>query len=355
MATTLGAIRSKVRERLVEFYAITAPGKPTATVHGTAGTKTISYKITALNALGETTASQVVTVTTANATLSGSNFIELTWVELDGATSYNVYRTATNGTSPTTTGLIGNTSSLSFNDTGLAGDSSSVPTENTTGVTNPFWSEDELLNIIIDGAKDLWRKIIDLHQNHFTTIDATNVTHAAGLTQLSGVPADCFRVLSIEPRDITENSTGRQVNYKPKKYTSAQFIADRSLGTLTPDYSTSIYYDILNAGSPVAAPTIVVSRILSSTLNIRLTYVHTLDVSAMTEDDSNPIPGESDNALIAWGVAYARAKERDDRMPDPGWLSVYATDAQGLMTALTPRQEQEEEVVEDLFAGQWGY
>jgi hypothetical protein len=50
-------------------------------------------------------------------------------------------------------------------------------------------------------------------------------------------------------------------------------------------------------------------------------------------------------------VAWARAKEREDRSPDPAWFATYSTDKQSLLTALTPRQEQEEEVVEGLFDG----
>ena len=58
----------------------------------------------------------------------------ITWDPVPGAVSFNIYRTATNGTAPTTTGLIGNSGTLtSFTDTGLAGDSSTAPTTNTTG------------------------------------------------------------------------------------------------------------------------------------------------------------------------------------------------------------------------------
>ncbi len=50
-------------------------------------------------------------------------------------------------------------------------------------------------------------------------------------------------------------------------------------------------------------------------------------------------------------VAWARAKQSSDGTPDAGWLAIYSTDKQGLLTALTPRQEQEEEVVEGMFEG----
>lgn len=349
MATSLKTIRLKTRQRLQEIYALTTPGSPLVSPQGTPSTKTISYKITAYNSVGESDVSQAGTTTTAAATLNSTNFNRLTWTAVDGATGYYIYRTATDGTSPTTLGKIGTTTSTTLDDTGLAGDSATAPTTNASGLTNPFWTEDELTQITIDGCKDLWRGIIDLHKGHFTTIDATNVSLTASSSTLTGVPSDCFRVLSLEPRDITDSSTSRYVMFKPAPYQSAQFTRDRTMASLDASYPSWVYYDILNAGSPVAAPSIVVSRQLTTAMNLRLVYVNTL--AALTESSNNPIPGESDNALIAWTVAFALAKQRPDLMPDAGWLSIYATDKQALFTALTPRQEQEEEVVEDFFQG----
>lgn len=350
MATSLSNIRLQVRDRLTETYALVTPAQPSANVVGTPGAKTISYRVSANNAAGETLASAAVTVTTAAAALDATHYVALSWGPVSNATSYNVYRSATDGT-PSTTGRIGTTGHLTFSDTGIAA-SGSLPTENTTGLIYPFWSETDLLNIIINGCKDLWRGIIDLHQGHFVTIDATNVSLTAGATELTGVPTDCFRVLSLEPRDITQDGSARGMLFKPKPYKSAEFQRDRSLGTLNLSYPTWIYYDILNPGPSVGAPSIVVSRKLDATLPLRLVYVHTLP--ALDETSDNPIPGESDNALIAWATAYARANEHPEGMPDAAWLSIYATDKQSLLTALTPRQEQEEEVVEDIFSGAWG-
>lgn len=351
MATTLSALRQMARTRLLETLALTTPGSPLVSVQGTPGTKTISYKIVAKNNTGTSDASQAKTVTTAAATLTGVNFNRLTWQAVPGEESgYDIYRTATNGISPTTTGLIGSvlTGITTFDDTGLAGDGSTAPTVNTSGIDSPFWTEQELLDILALGCKDLWRAIVDLHQGHFTTIDETNVSVVANQTTLDGVPADCFRVLMIEVQDFSPANNNSFLEFKPKQYHSKSFQAARSESTVDPTIRIgTIYYDILNAGSPVAAPSIVIAPTISTAMDVRLVYVHSL--ATLTEASNNPIPGESDNALVAWCVAWARAKEREDRMPDPAWLSVYATDKQSLLTALTPRQEQEEEIVEGLF------
>lgn len=353
MATTLATLRQTVRERLLETLALTTPGSPLVSVQGTPGTKTISYAIVAKNNTGTSAASQVKTITTGATTLSGVNFNRLTWQAVPGETNgYDVYRTATNGTSPLTTGLVASvaTGITTYDDIGGAGNGATAPTVNTSGIDSPFWTEQELLDLLVLGCKDLWRAIVDLHQGHFTTIDETNVSVLANITTLSGVPVDCFRVLMLEVRDFSSSNDNRYLTFKPKQYHSVAFQSARAdAANASGTRPGVVYYDILNAGSPVAAPSLVIAPTLSSALPLRLVYVHVLPTLA--ESDSNPIPGESDNALVSWAVAHARGKEREDRMPDPAHLAVYATDKQSLLTALTPRQEQEEEVVEGLFDG----
>lgn len=349
MATTLAALRQLARTRLLEPLALTTPGSPLVSPQGTPATTTITYKLVATNASGSSDASQGTTIATAAATLTGVNFNRLTWQAVPGATGYDIYRTATNGVAPLTLGKIGATTVLTtFDDTGLAGNAATAPVINTSGISSPFWTEQELLDLLILGCKDLWRAITDLHQGHFTTIDATNVSLVANATSLAGVPADMFRVLMIEPRDLTSTNSGR-VSFSPKPYQNATFQSARTQTASDPTALPTIYYDIINAGSPVAAPAIIIAPPISSTVLLRLVYVHTLPV--LVETDNNPIPGESDNALVAWCVAWARAKESEDRGPDSSWLAIYATDKQALLTALTPRQEQDAQVVEGLFDG----
>lgn len=353
MATTLRALRQLARLRLLETLAMTTPGSPLVSQQGTPGVKSISYAIVAKNSTGTTDASQATATATAAATLTGVNFNRLTWQAVPGEGSgYDIYRTATNGTAPVTLGKIGSvlTGITTFDDTGLAGDGTTAPTINTSGIASPFWTEQELHDILALGCKDLWRAIVDLHQGHFTTIDATNVSLAANSSALTGVPADCFRVLMIEARNLATNSSTGGFYFVPKPYKSAQFQAARVLtANAAQALTTAILFDILNAGSPVAAPSIVVAPQIGSALLLSLVYTHTL--AALTESDINPIPGESDNALVSWCVAWAIAKQREDRSPDPKWIQLYANDKQSLLTALTPRQEQEEEVVEGMFDG----
>lgn len=211
--------------------------------------------------------------------------------------------------------------------------------------SSSFWQDPELDDLLFHGMKDLWRAILDLHQDHFQTIDETNVSLTASATSLTGVPADLYRVLLIEPRDTTSNGAGRGVKFRPKSYQSEEFVSARTRDAQDPGGSPILYYAATQAGAPIAAPTIKVGPPLSSVLLLRLVYIPTL--AALTSESTNPIPGESDNALINYTIAYALAKDREDGTPDPTWLGLYATEKQNLLVSLTPRQEQEPQVVDD--------
>lgn len=364
MATTMASIRQQARSRLMETLALTRPAAPLVSAQGTPGATTISYVIVATNNSGHSEASQATAITNAAATLTGVNYNQINWQAVPNASGYDIYRSATNGVSPVTVGKIGSTTAaVTFNDTGLAGDAVVAPTTNTSGITSPFWTEDELHQLGVIGAKDLWKAIVDLHQGHFarivdpTTTPVGTMSYPAGnsasMTTFTGVPTDCFRILNIEPVDL--GNTGTMVRYfKPKQMQHPDFQAARAMSLQDSSSYLTIYYDILNAGSPVGAPTIVGAPPVSTAIPIRLMYVYTLPTLLDTSD--NPIPGESDNALIAWIVAYAKAKEQDtvNRVPDPGWLAVYNTEKQGLLVALTPRQEHENEEVEGIFENLWG-
>ena len=115
---------------------VASPSAPTITQGGTAATTHYTYTVASVMADGTITAPPTGTVTTTGAaTLTGSNFNTVTWTAVTGAATYNIYRTASSGT-PSSTGLIGNTASATFNDTGIAG-TGGAPS--TTVITGEFW------------------------------------------------------------------------------------------------------------------------------------------------------------------------------------------------------------------------
>ncbi len=210
--------------------------------------------------------------------------------------------------------------------------------------TARFWTDAELIAIMNLGAQDLWGAILDLHQDHYFRINEANVILHSGYTELSGVPADCFRVRLIEARDTTPSGTGRNVEFIPRKYNHPDFISSRAAGT-TGSTSPIICFQIVGEGAPAGAPRIVIAPAISFELPLRLVYNPTIEVLA-DGTGINPVPGSSDNALKAWTLAYARAKETSEHTPDTGWLTIYATEKQLILTRLTPREEQEPEVVD---------
>lgn len=217
--------------------------------------------------------------------------------------------------------------------------------------TASYWTDAELLGHIKKGVNDLWGAIIDLNQEHWLTVDITNVSQAVDATTLTGVPSDCFRVHIIEPLNTTSSGSTPNVLYWPRKYNSPEMRNARQLSSQDPVGGLDIFYSLAQAGSPVAAPTVHVAPAVTTAISLRFAYFRGPASAALTTSDNNPVGGESDMALMAWCIAYARVKEREDRSPDPNWLAIYATEKQNLLVRMAPRQDQEPEVVDDVFGG----
>lgn len=345
MATTVNQLVTQARVHLQEELALITPGSPLVSPQGTPGASTVTYALVALNALGHSAASAVGSTSTAAAVLNGTNFNRLTWTKVSGATGYKVYRVSGGATQ----GLISTLGDVAtLDDTGLAGDGATAPTDNTSGVEGIYFNTDDLIDLAIKGFRDMWRAFVDLHMDHFATVDETNVSLAGSSSALTGVPADCFRILLIEPRDTSDASSNRNLRFQPTMFKSPNMIAARARSSIDPGSGGTILYAILNAGSPVAAPTVKTAPQVSSTVLLRFVYIATLS-SALSGTSNNPIPGESDNAIVAWIVAFALAKDREDRSPDPDWIAIYATEKKSILAACAPRQEQEARYVKGVF------
>lgn len=100
---------------------LSRPGTPTVTPQGTAGSTSWSYAVYARTGREACSDVSFAGLALGNATLSGSNFNRITWSSITGATSYVVFRVSAGG-SPSTTGIIGTTTSTTFDDTGLSAD-----------------------------------------------------------------------------------------------------------------------------------------------------------------------------------------------------------------------------------------
>jgi hypothetical protein len=211
-------------------------------------------------------------------------------------------------------------------------------------VANGMWTDAELLLIVGNCIKDMARALKDTYQDFFFTLDATNVSMPANSQTLTGVPADVFIVLGLEPRDLAsyEHIVFTPLNFGDRKFRAARAEAARSLQAVGDVYE--IFFHVTGAGAPVAAPTVYVAPKLSAALLLTMFYVPTLTVGS-----NNPIPGESDQALINWLVAHARAKTRDDGEPDPDMLELYKTEKTSIIIACSPRQEVDIDRAEDFF------
>lgn len=215
--------------------------------------------------------------------------------------------------------------------------------------TASFWTDAELIALMNRGMRDLRRAINDNYQNYFLTVDDAACSIAASSGLVTGTPADVGIIRGLEAR-VPSNFPN--LTFRPKDWNHPDFASARALGPQDPTQLGVIWWAATGAGAPVAAPVIRIAPMVSAAIPLTLSYVPSM-AEITSAADPNPIPGESDQALIAWTVAYARAKEREDRMPDDGWLQVYSAEKVNILSSLTPRQTEEEEVAEALFESLW--
>ena len=73
------------------FTTLATPSNLTVKARGTTGATPYSYRVSAFNGIGETLATTAVQITNGNADIDVSNFNQISWAEVSGATGYNIY------------------------------------------------------------------------------------------------------------------------------------------------------------------------------------------------------------------------------------------------------------------------
>lgn len=213
-----------------------------------------------------------------------------------------------------------------------------------------YWSSEELTDIIILGIKDLWRSIVDLKAEHYLVVDTVNVSVAANQDVLQGIPNDVHKVYLIEPIFSTTEQTRNQIAFTPKEFNHPDFQSARQRAPVSEPVG-EVLYSVTGLGAPVGAPIIRIAPRINANIPLAFSYVPSLE--SLVNGSYIPVPGEADNALVSWTIAFARAKESDDHAPDTSWLAIYATEKQQLLQSLGVRQLQEPTVTDGLFDVLW--
>lgn len=211
-----------------------------------------------------------------------------------------------------------------------------------------FWSDNELVTWMNNGARILYRAIVDLYQDYFNVIDESSCFIEAGQKMIWGIPEDVYKVVMIEPRVLGEQSTTRGLIFKPRGWTDPAFVQARARPARPPQ-NTVVYYTLMKAGAPVGPPEIRIAPVLTDGVLLTVTYVHAYQPFCTA--DRNPIPGESDAALVHYTLAHALAKERGETEPDAAQLALFGTERTDILTRLDIRQLQESQVALGMFEG----
>lgn len=211
-----------------------------------------------------------------------------------------------------------------------------------------FWSNPELLRYANAGVRDLWRRLGATNQNFFHQISVA-VTQDINATQLTGVPTNVATIHGLEPVDM---QTFNSLYYRRKDYNHPDFMSARAANAVYPTSGGTVFYAPTQAGAPVAAPVILVSPMLSVQVALRLTFTPTIGTQ-LVATDPNPIPGESDKAIVDWTVAYAKGKQTKSQTPDKDVLALYMSEVESITGSQSPRDDSEPEVAEAMFEEWW--
>lgn len=123
-----GTVTETITVKCAYMPAPTQNASSTATTGGSLVAGTYYYKVTALNAVGETIASNEI----SQATTGTTSTVTINWATVTGATSYRVYRGTSAGAENVYYAVSGG-ATATFTDTGAANTAGSPPASNGTG------------------------------------------------------------------------------------------------------------------------------------------------------------------------------------------------------------------------------
>jgi hypothetical protein len=150
---------------------IQAPSDISNVYVGTAGLTSYNYRVTSVTSRGESTGSSTTTAVLCSATLTNTDYVQISWVPVVGSQAYNVYRY--DGLSYV---LIGSTIAFTFSDTGLTATAQTLPTSNTAYNTPNDWN--------LNGAPEGFAVLARGREQHLIAWRKNNVWAAAYGTAL---------------------------------------------------------------------------------------------------------------------------------------------------------------------------
>jgi len=211
-----------------------------------------------------------------------------------------------------------------------------------------FWSDAELLRYMNRGIRDAWRQISMTNQEYQFELSVA-ASLAANGTTITGVPDNLSVLFQIEPTDMVAHP----ITFIGKPWTHAEFQnARRITEAQDPSQPGTIFYVLTGAGAPVAAPTIRVAPTVSAAIPLSISFRPTIGAE-LTATGVVPLPGELDQALVFWTSAHALGRQRGSAEPDTTRLNLFQREMDVILAAITPRDEQEDNVVTAMFEERW--
>lgn len=304
------AATQTLNDREVGGGAIQPPTNVAAAPSGTVGsvTSVYGYVVTALNALGETLPSTPEVTVTANATLTSSSGVTVTWTPVIGATGYSIYRRTLPtgyGEGDYGGGIYGGALEVALKLTSVSGQATSsflddgsytpmgdLPTANTTGQPVPILK----LSCISVGAwgNKLYVEISDSISGNgrFNVILRKDGTADANIVEQ-------FVDLSMDPTDNRYAIAMINSTTLGSKYVTAQFVGTWTVwdATKTPQVQPATPLSGGSDGTTTSGT--LASNLLTATQRLA-TYEQNVDLN---------IAGVSDTAVLNPIMAWTATKD----------------------------------------------
>ncbi|MBI2820386.1 MAG: hypothetical protein HYX73_10435 [Acidobacteria bacterium] len=287
---------------------LASPDPPTVTPQGTTGSTSYCYWISATNANGETLLGSSTCISNGNANLDGTNYNQVAWAAVSGATGYNVYRTP-NQNAPSGTGSyrVGSTAGTTIDDQSNSLSAATIPTVNTTDTRT-------LSDVRVTAAPSPSVQLAAPQVNGTAIVANPSSTQTITAPSSSGIPlqitgrnnnsSNVFEIYDNQATPQLQSYFNQNGDARFKDLNAVRF-ADQFAGANAGAKIAAAITDLPSTGGTVDARGLEGAQAFSSTLTISKPVVLLLGATTVTFSGSAPCINITSSNVTIRGIRDA--------------------------------------------------